>query len=132
MNVSAQTVRRMLRENNMHGRRPRKKPLLQSRHKTAKLSFANDHVMKPVEFWDKILGSDETKINLFGSDGQQYVQRHPHEKCLIPTVNHGRDSLMACGYMSSKAAGNQFFNKIIMKPGEYCVNISFRVFVSLA
>jgi transposase len=56
--VSAQTVRRTLHEHNIFGRRPRRKPLLQARHKTARLSFANDRVMKPVNFWEKILWSD--------------------------------------------------------------------------
>ena len=79
--VSAQTVRRTLQEHNLHGRRPRKKPLLQVRHTKARLLFANAYVTKSLHFGEKILWSDETKIgNLFGSDGIQKVWRRPHEE----------------------------------------------------
>lgn len=134
--VSAQTVRRTLHKHNMHGRRPRRKPLLQARHKTARLSFAKDHVMKAVSFWDKILWSDETKINLFGSDGKQYVWRHPNEeyedKNLVPTVKHGGGSLMAWGCMSSKGVGTLYFIDGIMKAADYCAILEQHMLPSLS
>ena len=34
--------------------------------KTPLLKFAREHLEKPVHFWDKILWSDETKLELFG------------------------------------------------------------------
>ena len=35
--------------------------------------------MKNKEFWHSILWSDESKFNLFGSDGRQIVWRQLHE-----------------------------------------------------
>lgn len=58
-------------------------------HKTARKHFAKDKQTKDMYY----LWSDETKINLFGSDGVKGVWRHPGEeykgKCVLPTVKHG-------------------------------------------
>ena len=61
--VSISTVNQVLYRHNLNGRSARKKPLLQNRHKKARLRFANVH-------W-----SDETKIELFGHDDNCYVWR---------------------------------------------------------
>ncbi len=67
--ISRDTIRRTLQRNGMHGCRPRKKPLLKPRHKKARLEFARAHADKDEDYWDSILWSDETKINVFGADG---------------------------------------------------------------
>ncbi|CAI9717491.1 transposase [Octopus vulgaris] len=68
---SVQTVRRSLNQCGLHGCIPRRKPLLTTRHKPSHLSFAETYVRK--EFWNTILCSDETKINLFRSNGIKRV-----------------------------------------------------------
>ncbi len=67
--ISLDTIQGTLQRNGMHGCRPRKKPLLKPRHKKARLEFARAHAVKDEEYWDSILWSDETKINVFGTDG---------------------------------------------------------------
>ncbi len=67
LTFSRDTIRRALQRNGMHGCRPRKKPLLKPRHKKARLEFARAHADKDEDYWDSILWSDETKINVFGT-----------------------------------------------------------------
>ena len=38
-------------------------------HKKACKQFAEDKQNKDIDYWNHVLWSDETKINLFGSDG---------------------------------------------------------------
>lgn len=53
-----------------------KKTLLALRHRTARLNFSKEHKKKPdeyEEYWEHILWSHETQINLFRKDGVQHV-----------------------------------------------------------
>ena len=43
--------------------------------KKAHIGFAADKQTKDMDFWNHVLWSDETKINLFGSDGVKHVWR---------------------------------------------------------
>ena len=51
----------------------------------------------PVGFWDTVVWSDESKFNLFGSDGKIIVWRSRNKEfnpiCTVPTVKHGAGSL---------------------------------------
>ncbi len=73
--VSAQTICRTLHQIGLHGCRPRRKPLLKMMHKKARKQFAEDKQTKDMDYWNHVLWSDETKINLFGSDGVKRVWR---------------------------------------------------------
>ena len=67
--VSAQTICPTLHQIWMHGFHPRRKPLLKMMPKKAHKLFAEDKQTKDMDYWNHFLCSDETKINLFGSDG---------------------------------------------------------------
>ncbi len=62
-------------------------------HKKARKQFAEDKQTKDMDYWNHVLWSDETKIDLFGSDGVKREWRQPGEeykdKCVLPTVKHG-------------------------------------------
>ncbi len=96
--VSAQSIRRTLHHIGLHDCRPRRKPLLKMMHKKL---FAEDKQTKDLDYWNHVLWSDETKINLFGSDGAKRVWRQPGEeykdKCVLATVKHGGGSVMVWG-----------------------------------
>ncbi len=90
--VSAQTIRHTLHQIGLHDCHPRRKPLLKMMHKKARKQFAEDKQTKDMDYWNHVLWSDETKINLFGSDGVKCVWRQPGEeykdKFVFSTVKH--------------------------------------------
>ncbi len=49
--ISRDTIRRTLQRIGMHGCHPRKKPLLNPRHKKARLEFARAHADKDEDYW---------------------------------------------------------------------------------
>ena len=96
-----------------HGRVPRKKPLLNAKHKSSRFSFAKTYRDKERNFLSKILWSDGTKINLFGSYGIRRVWRRAgetyDERYIKPTVKHGGGSVIVWGCMSSARVGKLEF-----------------------
>ncbi len=77
--VSARTIHRHLNEKGRYGRRPRRTPLLTQRHKKARLEFAKTYVTKPQSFWENVLWTDETKVELFGKGHHGTVYRKRNE-----------------------------------------------------
>ena len=71
--VHRSTVQRALHQNELHGRVMRKKPFLRPQHKQNRLKFAKEHIDKPDAFWNNILWTDETKIELFGHNHKRYA-----------------------------------------------------------
>ncbi len=103
--VIAQTICRTLHQLGLHSYHPRRKPLLKMMHKK---QFAEDKQTKDMDYWNHILWSwsDETKINVFGSDGVKRVWRQAGEeykdKCVLPTVKHGLGLLECCWHWGAK------------------------------
>ncbi len=121
--ISAQTICCRLHQIGLHGCRPRRKPLLKIMHKKAHKQFPEDNQTKDMDYWNHVLRSDETKINLFGSDGVKQVWRQPGEeyknKCVLPTVKHGGGSVMVWGYMSATGTGELQFIEGTMNANMY-------------
>ncbi len=117
--VSAQTIHHTLHQIGLHGCHPRRKTLLKMMHKKARKQFAEDKQTKDMDYWNYVLWSDETKINLFGSDGVKHLWRQPSEeykdKRVLPTVKHGGGSVMVWGCMSTASTGElQFIEGTLM------------------
>ena len=65
MKVSVSTVRRRLHEQKYRGYTRRCKPLISKKNRKARLDFAKKYRDEPHKFWDKVLWTDETKINIY-------------------------------------------------------------------
>ncbi len=69
-------------------------------------------------------GVNETKINVFGTDGFKTVWRHKgeeyKEKCMVPTVKHGGGSVLMWGCMSAAGVGELHFIDSIMNSQMHC------------
>ncbi len=133
--ISRDTIQRTLQMKGMRGCRPRKKPLLKPRHKKARLEFARAHADKDEDYWDSILWSDETKINVFGTDGFKTVWRRKgeeyKEKCMVPTVKHGGGSVLMWGCMGAAGVGELHFIDGIMNSQMYCSMLKEKMLPSL-
>uniref|UniRef100_A0AAZ3STM3 Transposase Tc1-like domain-containing protein n=1 Tax=Oncorhynchus tshawytscha TaxID=74940 RepID=A0AAZ3STM3_ONCTS len=88
------TISAALHQSGLYGKVARPKPLLSKRHMTALLEFAKRHLKDSQTMRNKILWSDETKIELFGLNAKHHVWRKPGP---IPTVMHGGGSIMLWG-----------------------------------
>ena len=84
----------------------RKVPLLKKAHVQARLKFAKEHLDDPEEAWEKVMWSDETKIELFGINLTHRVWRKRNAeynpKNTTPTVKYGGGNLMLWGCFSAK------------------------------
>jgi transposase len=107
--ISAQTVRRALVRNGLCARVKRKKPLLLKRHRKQQLCFAQEYRHWTLEDWKKVIWSDESKFQIFGSDGRQYCWKKPGEplcsRNVRPTVKHGGGCIMVWGCMTAQGIG---------------------------
>ncbi|GFT77065.1 transposable element Tc1 transposase [Trichonephila clavipes] len=124
--VPAQTIRNVLHEESYYGRAARKKSFISERNRRKRLDFAKSHVNLSDEFWNTVIFSDESKFNIFGSDGRQYVWRKPNTELekqhLTPTVKHGGGSVLVWGCMAANGVGKLRFIDGIMTARTY-INI---------
>ena len=100
--VSVSTVKRTLADFGMHGRIAVREPFLSAANRKNRLQFALENKDGTVEDWGKIIFSDESKFNLYKSDGHTYVRRNSSKTlnpcCIQQTVSkHGGGSVMVWG-----------------------------------
>ena len=110
VDVHPSTISRRLADAGLYGRVARHKPRLTAVHKQRRLDWARQHLTwTPVE-WDTVLWSDESRFQLFQSDGRVYVRRAVgeefHEACVAPSVKHGGSGIMVWGCMGSSGVGS--------------------------
>lgn len=102
-----------MRSHDFHGRVPLKKPFINEKNQISRLNFAKTHISKDLNFWKTVIFSDESKFNIFGSDGRSYVWRKPNTqlqlKNLRATVKHGGGGVMVWACMAATGVGNLVF-----------------------
>lgn len=104
--VSLSSVRRVLQNNHMNGRVACKKPLLRKANICKRLAFARKHLNWTDEQWSRVLFTDETKVEVFGTHRRTFVRRKAGERfsndCVVSTVKFGGGSVMCWGAICSK------------------------------
>ncbi|KAI4904925.1 hypothetical protein NFI96_004658 [Prochilodus magdalenae] len=87
----------------------RKVPLLKRARVQAHLKFANENLDDSESDWEKVLWSDEIKMELFGINSARCVWRKRNAdydpKNTVPTVKHGGGDIMFWGCFSAKGTG---------------------------
>ena len=73
LEISTRTIQRRLNKNGLESHRPRKAPLLMPCHINTRLMYAKTFLDKESTFWDRILWSDETQIELFGHNDVKMI-----------------------------------------------------------
>ncbi len=68
-----QTISKVIREEGFNGRIARKKPFINEVNRKRRLDFAREHVFKDSSYWNSVIFCDESKFNLFGSNGKVMI-----------------------------------------------------------
>ena len=110
IDVSPYVIHRALKENGFQAYVRTKKPFISKKNRKARMGFVKRHSDKHPTSWRRVLWSDESKINMFGSDGRQYTWRRPGEQQrdihFRSTMKHGGGSLMVWGCFSAGGVGS--------------------------
>ncbi|GBM96206.1 Transposable element Tc1 transposase [Araneus ventricosus] len=73
---------------------------------------------KPETYWNNVLFADESKFNIFGSDGRIMVWRRKNKelnpKNLVGTVKYDGGGVLVWGCISASGLGNLVFTDGIM------------------
>ena len=103
------TVSRRLNDVGLFGRIGLNKPFISEKNRKARLQFAKEHKDWTTEDCQKVAFSDESKFNLFGNDGKQYVRRSKSArmdpKDCVSTVKFGGGNVKVGGIFSSSGVG---------------------------
>jgi len=107
--VSKNTIRRVLKKKGLKSAEKKKKPLLSKKNIKERLDFARAHQYWTADDWERVIFSDETKVNRFNSDGRAWCwSRDPsalNDMTVSQTVKHGGGHIMLWGCMTSKGVG---------------------------
>jgi len=121
--ISPEAVRRVLREAGLHGRSARKNFFVTEKNRKLRLSFTKSMINTLETYWNNVLFADESKFNIFGSDGRITVWRRKneelHSKNLVGTVKHGGGGVLVWGCMAASELCNLVFIDGIMNHSLY-------------
>lgn len=99
--LTHKTATNVLKSMNFFSTIKKKKPLLTRSHKAKRLAWAKKYSKWTIDDWKPVVLSDETKINIWGSDGCKYYWTRPGDPLrphhLDLTVKHGGGSILIWG-----------------------------------
>ena len=108
--VTKWTISNEMLRNGLKSQRPKKTPLRLKRYGDTRLKFVRQQKWKENSFWERVLWTDETKIELFGHNYRNHVWRKDGEansqKNTVTTVKFDGGSKMIWGCFSAKPVGN--------------------------
>ena len=107
-----QTVGKYLTRAGLPGRVRCKVPYLCPQHITRRLAWAIERKKWTQANWDRVIFTDESKFNIFGSDGRQYCRRGMNEEFLprnvCQEVKHGGGHVMVWGALTARGTGHLY------------------------
>lgn len=107
--VSKHTVYRALKEQGLEAGKKIKKPALSPKNVRERLAFAKSHKDWTVDDWQRVIWSDETKINRFCSDGMSWCWKsggcNLQDQHVSQTVKFGGGSITIWACMTHKGPG---------------------------
>lgn len=108
--VALQTIRNVLHNEGIRGRRPVKKPFISEVNRKKRLDFATKYVNEPLDFWKKIIFSDESKFEVFKPANILTIWRKNKtaldKRNILKTVKGGGGNVMVWGCMAYSGVGN--------------------------
>ncbi|GFT82662.1 transposable element Tc1 transposase [Trichonephila clavipes] len=113
VSVSAQTVRNVLQSAGLKARTPRKKPYISEVNRKRRLEFAMKYKNKSMDFWKKVIFSDESKFEIFTLPSIRKIWRKNktafEPKNVLPTLKRDGGTVMVWGCVAHNGAGNLAF-----------------------
>ena len=107
--MSTFAVRRKLSEDGLYSRIAVKKPLLKKKSNVKRLQWTKVHKKWTIELWNKVLWTDKSMFENFGSNRRVYVRRRVDERaaipCITPTVKHEGGSATVWGLLPIAKSG---------------------------
>jgi transposase len=106
VDLTTKCIRNSLKRNGLHSYVKQKKPFLSKIHRMKRLKFARRYKTWTAEDWKKIIWTDESKFNVFGSKGRQYYWKRQDGKFrdshVKATMKYGGGHIMVWGSMTSQ------------------------------
>lgn len=87
------------------------------------MDFVKEHSTHGFDYWSTVIFTDESKFNLYVSDGKVSIWKKPNKRLkpvnLHPTVKHGGGSITIWDCMSAGGVGQLVFIEEIMNRDIY-------------
>jgi len=94
--ITINTANKILRDEGLPARAPRKKPYLKAKHRLKRLIWAKQHRHWTKEDWRRVIFTDESSFEVGKPSGRILVRRRVgeefKEECVMPTFKSGRSS----------------------------------------